>query len=168
MISLPPAAIASYHAHVYYDQATRPTAAAVRTDLIARFPVRLGRWRDKLVGPHPMHMYQVAFEPDLFAEFVPWLMLNRRGHSGAGPPEHRRRPRRPPRLPALGSGSGSRWTSACSIDVTVKNSEARLSGQPGQAPDKVPSLAEVLAGLEPLDEFIPEIDDPPTEPEDPL
>jgi DOPA 4,5-dioxygenase len=22
-------------------------------------------------------MYQVAFSPDLFAEFVPWLMLNR-------------------------------------------------------------------------------------------
>jgi len=29
-------------------------------------------------------------------------------------------------------------------------------------------LAEVLAGLKPLDEEIPEIDDPPTEPEDPL
>ena len=27
-------------------------------------------------------------------------------------------------------------------------------------------MAEVLAGLEPLDEDIPEIDDPPTKPED--
>ena len=78
--SLPPAAIASYHAHVYYEPATRKSAAAVRTDLIARFPVRLGRWRDKPVGPHPVPMFQVAFEPALFAEFVPWLMLNRRGH----------------------------------------------------------------------------------------
>ena len=78
---LPAAAIASYHAHVYYEPATRPSAAQVRTDLIARFPVRLGRWRDKLVGPHPMHMFQVAFEPPLFDEVVPWLMLNRRGHA---------------------------------------------------------------------------------------
>ena len=78
--SLPPAAIASYHAHVYYEPATRKSAAAVRTDLIARFPVRLGRWRDNPVGPHPVPMFQVAFEPALFADFVPWLMLNRRGH----------------------------------------------------------------------------------------
>ena len=81
MTPLPPAEIASYHAHVYYEPATRQTAAAVRTGLIARFPVRLGRWRDKLVGPHPMHMFQVAFEPEQFAGFLPWLMLNRRGHS---------------------------------------------------------------------------------------
>ena len=61
--SPPAAAIASYHAHVYYDPATRKSAAQVRTDLIARFPVRLGRWRDKPVGPHPVPMFQVAFEP---------------------------------------------------------------------------------------------------------
>ena len=81
MRPLPTAAIASYHAHIYYEPATRQSAAALRTALIARFAVRLGRWRDKLVGPHPMPMFQVAFEPAQFAEFVPWLMLNRRGHS---------------------------------------------------------------------------------------
>ena len=81
MTELPPAEIASYHTHVYYEPATRQSAAAIRTGLIARFPVRLGRWRDKLVGPHPMHMFQVAFEPDCFAALVPWLMLNRRGHA---------------------------------------------------------------------------------------
>ena len=81
MTELPPAAIASYHAHVYYEPATRQSAAQVRTDLIARFDVRLGRWRDKPVGPHPVPMFQVAFETNIFAEFVPWLMLNRRGHS---------------------------------------------------------------------------------------
>ena len=75
-----PAAITSYHAHIYYEPATRQSAAQVRTALIARFAVRLGRWRDKLVGPHPQFMFQVAFEPVLFAEIVPWLMLNRRGH----------------------------------------------------------------------------------------
>ena len=78
---LPAAAIASYHAHVYYDPATRQSAAAIRTALIARFVVQLGRWRDKLVGPHPQFMFQAAFEPGLFDQIVPWLMLNRRGHS---------------------------------------------------------------------------------------
>lgn len=81
MRPLPPAAITGYHAHVYYEAATRRSAAAIRTDLIARFPIRLGRWRDAPVGPHPQAMFQAAFEPALFGEIVPWLMLNRRGHS---------------------------------------------------------------------------------------
>ncbi len=37
----------------------------------------LGRWHDEPVGPHPMSFYQVAFAPDVFAELVPWLALNR-------------------------------------------------------------------------------------------
>ncbi len=81
MRPLPPAAIVGYHAHIYYAPAARRSAAAVRTGLIARFPVRLGRWRDEPVGPHPLPMFQVAFEPALFGEIVPWLMLNRRGHA---------------------------------------------------------------------------------------
>ena len=31
------------------------------------------------VGPHTAAMYQVAFATGLFADFVPWLMLNRSG-----------------------------------------------------------------------------------------
>ena len=77
----PPAAIAGYHAHIYYEPATRPTAAAVRIGLIAHFVLRLGRWRDRPVGPHPLPMFQAAFAPERFAEIVPWLMLNRRGHT---------------------------------------------------------------------------------------
>ena len=71
--------IPSYHAHVYYDDASRPTAAWLREALAERFEVRLGRWRDEPVGPHPEPMYQVAFDAALFPDIVPWLMLNRRG-----------------------------------------------------------------------------------------
>jgi aromatic ring-cleaving dioxygenase len=72
-------AIASFHAHVYYDTTTRDIAARVREELGNRFEVQLGRWRDEPVGPHPKSMYQVAFLANQFAEVVPWLMLNRQG-----------------------------------------------------------------------------------------
>lgn len=72
-------AIPSWHAHVYYDDSSRSTAAWLREALAERFAVRLGRWRDEPVGPHPEPMYQVAFSAEVFPEIVPWLMLNRRG-----------------------------------------------------------------------------------------
>ncbi len=72
-------AITSYHAHIYYDEAARPVAAAVREQIGERFAVQLGRWRDEPVGPHVRAMYQVAFGKELFATLVPWLMLNRQG-----------------------------------------------------------------------------------------
>ena len=74
-----PARISGYHGHVYYDTATRPVAASLREALGARFAVRLGRWHDEPVGPHPISMYQVAFDVAEFPRVVPWLMLNRAG-----------------------------------------------------------------------------------------
>lgn len=74
--------IASYHAHIYYDPGTsRGTAESLRDAIAERFSVRLGRWHDVPVGPHPNPMFQVAFLPALFPSFVPWLMLNRAGLS---------------------------------------------------------------------------------------
>ncbi|WP_299397004.1 DOPA 4,5-dioxygenase family protein [Pelagibius sp.] len=70
-------AIRGYHAHVYYDADSKPAAAALREAIEARFDIRMGRWHDRPVGPHPRWSYQVAFEPPLFAEIVPWLALNR-------------------------------------------------------------------------------------------
>ncbi|WP_085881525.1 DOPA 4,5-dioxygenase family protein [Oceanibacterium hippocampi] len=69
--------ITGYHAHIYYEAETRAGAAALRRAIIEAFPVALGRWRESPVGPHARAMYQVAFTPDLFHRFVPWLMLNR-------------------------------------------------------------------------------------------
>jgi aromatic ring-cleaving dioxygenase len=74
-----PEDITGYHAHVYFDEASRPLAAELRERVAARFAVSLGRWREEPIGPHPRPMYQVAFAAEAFAEIVPWLMLNRRG-----------------------------------------------------------------------------------------
>ncbi len=93
------AKITGYHAHVYYDEQTKPIAARVRERIEERFEVRMGRWHDRPIGPHPRWSYQVAFEPALFAEIVPWLMLNRQGltvflhpETGEQVPDHRDHP----------------------------------------------------------------------------
>jgi DOPA 4,5-dioxygenase len=68
--------IKNFHAHVYFDPATRDAAARVRDGLAERFEVELGRWHDKPIGPHPKSMYQVKFSPEEFGKLVPWLMLH--------------------------------------------------------------------------------------------
>ena len=76
MSSVPTSQIKGYHAHVYYDAATREAAAELRAAIERRFDVVMGRWHDRPVGPHPQWSYQVAFAPSIFADVVPWLALN--------------------------------------------------------------------------------------------
>jgi aromatic ring-cleaving dioxygenase len=73
--------IQGWHAHVYYEPATRDVAARLRAWIEARFTARLGRWHDAPVGPHTRAMFQVAFEPGEFAALVPWLALHHAGLS---------------------------------------------------------------------------------------
>ncbi|HEY6256743.1 MAG TPA: DOPA 4,5-dioxygenase family protein [Xanthobacteraceae bacterium] len=75
-----PERITHYHAHIYYDPATRDRAVRLREGVAAKFPTALlGRWRDAPVGPHPQSMYQIAFPREILPAFLPWLMLNRDG-----------------------------------------------------------------------------------------
>jgi len=75
-----PDSITGWHAHIYYDEASRPVAERLREGIAQAFPdAVLGRWRDAPVGPHAQAMYQVAFAPALFPTLVPFLALNREG-----------------------------------------------------------------------------------------
>ena len=74
-----PSGIQDYHAHVYFDAGTRDEAQRVREAVEERFDVRMGRWHEKLVGPHPCWSYQITFDPPVLDDLVPWLMVNREG-----------------------------------------------------------------------------------------
>ena len=80
--------ISGYHIHIYYDGEDGPEAArALRDALAERFDVEIGMWRDTPGGPHPAPMFQANFAVGLFADIVPWLMLNRGGLSVLVHPE---------------------------------------------------------------------------------
>ncbi len=73
-----PAVISDWHAHVYFDAATRQQAWALRATIEAQLAGRMemGRFHEKPVGPHPMWSYQLRIQAADFAHVVGWLALN--------------------------------------------------------------------------------------------
>jgi DOPA 4,5-dioxygenase len=78
MDALDPALIESWHAHVYFDASSRELAWDLRETIVERLAGRMvmGRFHEKPVGPHPMWSYQMAVQPEHFAEVLGWLTLN--------------------------------------------------------------------------------------------
>ena len=76
----PASIIRSYHIHIYYNGGNKQWAGHLRREIARLFPdAEIGRWRDKAPqGPHPVSHFQVAFNPDMFADLVPWLAVNRK------------------------------------------------------------------------------------------
>lgn len=74
-----PERITDYHMHVYYASESRERAEQLRAWVEERYTVRMGRWHDVPVGPHPTAMYQIQFEVGLFPTLVPFVMMNRMG-----------------------------------------------------------------------------------------
>ena len=77
-MTLSPSAISSWHAHVYFDAASRDAAWALRERIEAELGerIQMGRFHEKPVGPHPMWSYQLALDAPQFAPVVAWLTLN--------------------------------------------------------------------------------------------
>lgn len=71
--------IKGYHAHVYFDAITIDLARALCEQAAQLFDLKMGRVHERPVGPHPDWSCQLAFAPEVFAQVVPWLALNRRG-----------------------------------------------------------------------------------------
>ena len=75
----PAVVVTGYHAHVYFDAATRDQACAFRNLIEKNFDIEMGRFHEKPVGPHPRFSYQVSFSPAQFGQIVPWLTHHRGG-----------------------------------------------------------------------------------------
>jgi DOPA 4,5-dioxygenase len=75
----PASELRGYHAHIYYDPATRPAAERLHDAVAGRFDVKSGGFRDEPVGPHPVSNVQIIFAASAFQHVVPYLMLNRDG-----------------------------------------------------------------------------------------
>lgn len=73
-----PTLIDSWHAHVYFDAASRDLAWALRQTIATALDgqMQLGRFHEQPVGPHPMWSYQLAVAPASFAQVLGWLTLN--------------------------------------------------------------------------------------------
>src|SRR5258705_12959849 len=78
MTQADPANIKNWHAHIYFDAATRDAAWALRETIEARFRgmLEIGRFHERPVGPHPMWSFQLAIGRERFAEVFEWLTLN--------------------------------------------------------------------------------------------
>jgi DOPA 4,5-dioxygenase len=68
-----------YHAHIYYDPATRQAAEELAQAATGNFAVRIGGFFDHPVGPHPLPNLQIIFAAAEVARVVPWLRRNRNG-----------------------------------------------------------------------------------------
>ena len=70
-------AISDFHAHIYYDpeeveEAKRPTASVQQ-----RFPVAVGHFHLRPIGPHPRGSVQLTVPRDVFGDVAQFLALNR-------------------------------------------------------------------------------------------
>ena len=68
-----------FHAHVYFDVASKPAASNLRDLLTQTFPTQVEVYRmiDQPIGPHPQAMFEADFHRPHFDEVVAFLRANR-------------------------------------------------------------------------------------------
>src|SRR5437763_4576486 len=69
--------IRDFHAHLYYDAEEVEQAKQLAAAAQARFPVAVGHFHLRPVGPHPRGSCQLTVPTSLFGDLAQWLVLNR-------------------------------------------------------------------------------------------
>jgi len=71
--------IRDFHAHIYFDPEEVEVAKQLAAAVQARFPVAVGHFHLRPIGPHPRGSCQLTVPRDLFGDVAEFLALNRRG-----------------------------------------------------------------------------------------
>jgi DOPA 4,5-dioxygenase len=69
--------IRDFHAHIYYDPDEVEQAKQLAAAVQARFPVAVGHFHLRPVGPHPRGSVQLTVPTERFGEVAQFLALNR-------------------------------------------------------------------------------------------
>jgi aromatic ring-cleaving dioxygenase len=69
--------IRDFHAHIYFNAEEVELARALAAAAQARFPIAVGHFHLRPVGPHPRGSCQLTVPRDLFGDVAQWLALNR-------------------------------------------------------------------------------------------
>lgn len=69
--------IRDFHAHIYYDPEQVDDARRLAAAAQQRFPMAVGHFHVRPVGPHPRGSCQMTVPPQLFGDVAQWLTLNR-------------------------------------------------------------------------------------------
>jgi DOPA 4,5-dioxygenase len=69
--------IRDFHAHIYYDPDEVEQAKQLAAAVQARFPVAVGHFHLRPVGPHPRGSVQLTVPTDAFGGVAQFLALNR-------------------------------------------------------------------------------------------
>jgi len=69
--------IRDFHAHLYYDPANVELARQLAAAVQERFPVAVGHFHVRPVGPHPRGSVQLTVPTHLFGEVAQFLAINR-------------------------------------------------------------------------------------------
>lgn len=67
----------AYHAHIYFDEQSKALARRLCDASASEFGLKVGRFHEKLVGPHPCWSCQVTLGTRDFDRYIAWLEKNR-------------------------------------------------------------------------------------------
>lgn len=68
--------VINYHFHIYYSQESIKEARELASLASENFPISIGRFHEKPVGPHPMWSVQLTIKTEDFGQVLGWFVFN--------------------------------------------------------------------------------------------